>query len=123
MGDPNSGPAMPGAMLEKIHEVQRRQIRTSLQTGLFFGIAILIAAMLIAMAIDGWAVLYEHSLRWALTLLALTCAGVGFVIAGLVPLLRKHSMASVARQIDQTHPSLEERFLSLTELSQSHDSS
>src|SRR4029079_437079 len=103
MGDPNSGPSMPAAMLKKIHEVQRRQLRTSLQTGLFLALAILIIAMLVAMAIDGWAVLYEHSSRWALTLFALTCSGLGFVIAGVVPLLRKRSMTSVARQIDQAH--------------------
>jgi len=113
---------MPTAMLDKLHEVQRRQSRTSLKTGLFFGAAILIMAMLMAMAIDGWVVLYEQSARWTLTLLALVCAAAGFVIAGLVPLLRERSMASVARQIDQAHPSLQERFLSLTELSQSKDS-
>src|SRR5947208_552501 len=113
---------MPAAMLGKLREVQRRYFRACLEAGLYRGIAILLTAMLVAMAIDGWIILYDHRLRWALTLGSLSCAALGMLLGGIMPLLRKRSLNSFAREIDAAHPLLEERFLSLAEFSESQDS-
>jgi len=113
---------MPAAMLGKLRAVQQRYFRACLEVGLYRGIAILLTAMLVAMAVDGLVVLFDHRLRWALTLWALSCAAIGMLLGGVMPLLRKRSLSSFARQIDTAHPSLEERFLSLAEFAESQDS-
>jgi hypothetical protein len=121
MKAPNDGQQLPAAMLAKLNEVRRLSRRVSLVTGLFRGATLLLAAMLVAMALDWWVVLYDERWRWALTLCALACAAVGFALTGLLPLFRKRSLASLARQVDQAHPALEERFLTLAEFAQSQD--
>src|ERR1017187_2961532 len=101
MQAPNDGPQIPAAMLAKLNEVRRVDLGRCLRTGLCRGATGLLAAMLAAMAIDRCVVLYDERWRWALTLCALTGAGVGFVFLGLLPFLRKRSLVSLARQVDE----------------------
>ena len=121
MKAPNEGSQIPPAMLQKLREVRRQDRRVRLWTGLLRGIAIILAAMLVAMTIDWLVVLYDPRSRWALTLSALACAAAGSVLWGLIPLLRTRSLASIARQVDLAHPALEERYSTLAEVAQSTD--
>jgi len=121
MKAPNDGSQMPPAVLQKLREVRTQDRRVRLWTCLWRGIAILLAAMLVAMTVDWLVVLYDSRSRWAVTLAALVIATVGSVVWGLIPLLRTRSLASIARQVDLAHPALEERYSTLAEVAQSTD--
>ena len=86
------------------------------------GLAVLLTAMLLAMVVDWLSVLHDGRLRWALTLLALACAAVALIRGALLPLFKSRSLASIARQVDDANPNLEERYLTLTGFAQSGDS-
>src|SRR5437870_2483101 len=122
MKAPCDGPQVPAEVLAKLTDVRRLDRRRCLVTGFFRGAAILLGAMLVAMAIDWWVVLYDERGRWALTLSALAVAAAGFVLSAVLPLLRQRSLVSLARQVDQAHPGLEERYQTLAEYAQSQDS-
>ena len=81
MKTPTSGPQLPPAMLQKLREIRRQDGRVRLWTGVLRGLAILLAAMLVAMTIDWMVVLYGPGSRWALTLSALAFAAAGASVA------------------------------------------
>ena len=112
---------VPAPLLQKLDEVRRDERRVGLWSGLLHCLAILLGAMLVAMAIDWLAALHSHSWRWVLTLAALGCGGTALVRGCLLPLLRNRSLTSVARKVDDAHPGLEERYLTLTEFARSED--
>jgi hypothetical protein len=123
MKTPSDGFQMPEEMVQKLIQVRQQDRRTRFQAGLLRAIAILLAAMLAAMAIDWLMVLRLPLWRWTLTLAALAAVAVGFVQGCLLPLLRRRSLDSLAGDVDRAHPFLEERFLTLAGFAHDQDSS
>lgn len=121
MKTPNDGPGLPPEVLQKLNEIRREDRRVRFRTGLLRGLAILLTAMLVAMTIDWLAALHDERWRWTLTLLALAGGAVALLWGCLPPLLKPRSLASIAQQADSAHPSLEERFLTLTGFAQSKE--
>jgi hypothetical protein len=121
MKTPDDGSGLPPAVLQKLKEIRSEDRRVCLRTGFVRGLAVLLTAMLVTMAVDWLAVLHDERWRWSLTLLALACAAAALIRGCLPPLLRSRSLTSIARQVDSAHPSLEERFLTLAGLDQSQD--
>ncbi len=123
MKNPDNESNLPPEVLQKLNEIRNEDRRVRFRAGLLRGLAVLLIAMLAAMAIDWLAVLHDERLRWTLTLLALACAGVALIKGCLLPLLKSRSLASIAQDVDSAHPTLEERFLTLTGFAQSKDDS
>jgi hypothetical protein len=117
----SQGGEIPPSVLNTLNEVRRRDCGARVWSGLLRGAAILLCAMLVAMTIDWLLVLHEEFWRWTLTLVALGCAIAGFGQGCLLPLLRSRSLTSVARDVDQAHPSLEERFATVAEFARCQD--
>jgi len=117
----NTETPMPPAMLVKLEAVRRRGRKVSLLSGFLRGVAILLAAMVLAMLIDWLVGFYDKPWRWALTLTALTAGVAGLIHGCLLPLLRSRSLASVAREVDRANPALEERFETLTGFARSDE--
>jgi hypothetical protein len=121
MKNPNDGSGLPPEVLQKLNEIRSEDRRVRFRTGLLRGLAILLTAMLLAMAIDWLTSVHDERWRWTLTLLALACAAVALIRGCLPPLLKSRSLASIARETDNANPSLEERFLTVTGFAQSQD--
>ena len=121
MKNPNDGAQLPEPVLRKLKEVRSRERSVHLWAGFLRGLALLLSAMLVAMAIDWLVGLHEERWRWALTLLALALGAAALAFGCLPPLLRPRSLGSIAREVDLAHPSLEERYRTLTRPAQSQD--
>jgi hypothetical protein len=121
MKRPDDGPNLPPEVLQKLNEIRNEDRRVRFRAGLLRGLAVLLTAMLLAMAIDWLAVLHDERWRWTLSLLALACAVVALVRGCLPPLFKSRSLASIAREVDRAHPSAEERFLTVAGFAQSGD--
>jgi hypothetical protein len=121
MNTPNDGPPIPAAVLDKLNEIRALDRRARVWAGCLRTAAVFLAAMLAAMAVDWLVVLYDERWRWTLTSLALGGAAVAFVLGCVLPLFRTRSLTSIAREADQAHPSLEERYQTVTELAQSKE--
>lgn len=122
MNDTNAGSRMPLALLAKLEAVRRRARRTSLAAAGLRSLAILLLVMALAMAIDAVSGIHESAARWGLTGSALAVGLAAITWFCLWPLRRGRSLADVARLVDQAHPSLEERFETLTEFSGTQES-
>ena len=118
MNKPDDGSGLPPAVLRKLNEIRSEDKRVRFRTGFVRAMAVLLTAMMAAMAVDWLVVLHDERARWALTLLALACAAAALIRGCLA---RSRSLASIAHEVDHKHPSLEERFRTLTGLAQSQD--
>lgn len=121
MNKPNDGSSIPQEVMRKLVEIRREDRRVRFRTGLLRALAVLTAAMLAAMVIDWLAMLHDPRWRWTLTVVALGGAAAAFIYGCVLPLLRARSIASIARDVDKAHPTLEERLLTLAEFGQSQD--
>ena len=121
MNTPNEGSSLRPEVLQKLKEIRGEERRIRIRTGLLRGLAVLLTAMLVAMAIDWLLVLRNETGRWTLTLLALACAAGALIQGCLLPLFKSRSLASIAKDVDRAHPGAEERFLTLTGIAQSQD--
>ncbi|MHA3774446.1 hypothetical protein ACXR0O_23210 [Verrucomicrobiota bacterium sgz303538] len=117
--DPRSD--LPANVCQKLVLIQRRARMLKLIEGVVKTGAVLITAMIIAMFIDlvtGW---FDPRARYSITGITLG----GIVALGILwcalPLLRRRSIVSTAREVDQTVPQLQERWSTVTELAQSTD--
>jgi hypothetical protein len=115
------GAGLPGSVAKKLRAIQRRAVGFTFLRGAILAGAVLLAAMLAAMLIDwsiGW---FSPTARYTFTALALGAAGAAFFIWCARPLLHRRTIVSTAREVDQSLPQLEERWSTVTELSQSTD--
>ena len=115
------GAGLPGSVAKKLRAIQRRAVGFTLLRGAILAGAVLLGAMLAAMLIDwsvGW---FNPVARYTFTALALGAATAAFFIWCARPLLHRRSIVSTAREVDQSLPQLEERWSTVTELSQSTD--
>lgn len=112
---------LPPPVARKLRAIRRRARVLQVFRGLALALAVGIAALLLAMVVDaavGW---FAPAGRWGATLIALAVA-IGALIAGcLVPLARRRSLVTTARDVDDSVPQLEERWSTVTELAQSAD--
>jgi hypothetical protein len=120
MKNPNDGKGIPPTVRQKLAEIRREDRRVRLRVALLRTAAVFIAAMLVAMIVDWLAMLHNTGWRWTLTLDALGLAVVTFVLS-ILPLFRRRSLSSIARQADLAYPNLQERLLTLAEFEQSTD--
>ncbi len=115
------GAGLPGSVAKKLRAIQRRAVGFTFLRGVILAGAVLLGAMLAGMLID-WSVGWFHpTARYTVTALALGAAVAAFVIWCARPLLHRRTIDSTAREVDQSLPQLEERWSTVTELSQSTD--
>src|SRR5262245_34003433 len=115
------GAGLPGSVATKLRAIQRRAVGFTFLRGVILAGAVLLGAMRAAMLIDwrcGW---FSRAALYAFPALALGAAGAAFFIWCLRPLLHRRTIVSTAREVDQSLPQLEERWSTVTELSQSAD--
>ena len=117
----NAGRGFRAAWQEKLRAIQRRAVGFTFLRGVILAGAVLLGAMLAAMLIDwsiGW---FNPTARYTVTALALGAAAAAFLVWCARPLLHRRTIVSTAREVDQSLPQLEERWSTVTELSQSTD--
>src|SRR5690606_6969167 len=68
--------------------------------------------------VAGW---FSTTVRYVITLTSLSMATVAFIAWTVMPLARRPTLATAARDVDQAIPQLEERWSTVTELSQNTD--
>jgi hypothetical protein len=115
------GAGLPSSVAKKLRAIQRRAVGFTFLRGTILAGTVLLAAMLAAMLIDwsvGW---FNSTARYAATVLALGAAAAALVIWCARPLLHRRTIVSTARDVDQSLPQLEERWSTVTELSQNTD--
>src|SRR5687767_636158 len=115
------GSDLPGVIAAKLRAIRRRAVTLTLLQGLVLTGSVLIAAMLVALAVDwtvGW---FSPAGRYTFTALALVATGAAFIFWCLRPLARTRTIVATARDVDASLPQLEERWSTVTELSQSKD--
>lgn len=115
------GNELPKIVAQKLRAIRRRAIGLTILEGLTFTAAVLFAAALAAMIIDwgvGW---FDARARYATTLLTLGAAAAAFAYWVLRPLAHRRTIIATARDVDATLPQLEERWSTVTELSQNQD--
>ncbi len=112
---------LPSVVEAKLRAVRRRIVGIRTTGGLILTATVLLLVMMVAMAIDWMVVLFDHRWRMAVTLSSLAFPAVTLAAWFVRPLLSRHRLASVARVVDRSVPSLEERWSTVTELAESTD--
>jgi len=115
------GAGLPDSVAKKLRAIQRRAVGFTFLRGVILAGAVLLGAMLAAMLTDwsiGW---FSPTARYTATALALAAALAALFIWCARPLLHRRTIVSTAREVDQSLPQLEERWSTVTELSQSTD--
>ena len=101
---------LPSVMEVKLRAIRRRQAMLAGARAVMIGASALLVAMLVAMMIDWSFTLFSTGVRTALTVGALTLAGVALVAAGLKPLVAALGWTRAAATADEAAPQLEERW-------------
>ena len=117
----DSQPQLPPNVAQKLRSIRRRALVLALLEGLAHTGAILIGAMLVAMLIDlavGW---LDPLARYTVTSVALGSVAILFLLWCALPFIRRRTIVSTAREVDQNVPQLEERWSTVTELAQNND--
>jgi hypothetical protein len=115
------GSDLPNTIATKLRAIRRRAVGLTMLQGLVLTGAVLLAAAFVAMAVD-WAVgWFDPFARHTMTGLAMGAAAAAFFFWFLRPLAHKRTIVSTAREVDATLPQLQERWSTVTELSQSPD--
>lgn len=108
---------VPTNMADKLAAVRDRTWKVRLATALVCGLAVLLVAMGLAMAIDRWATLYSPAWRTILTLSALTATAMTIGAWILAAWHHVSRVDRVAADVDRSVPKLEERWSTIAELS------
>ncbi|MGI8603664.1 MAG: hypothetical protein ACR2OZ_11790 [Verrucomicrobiales bacterium] len=121
MKDHQSPNELPKSLAQKLRAIQRRAFVLKLSEGVVRTLAALILGLLLAMLIDwtmGW---LDVRVRVSFTLLVFGAAVIGCAVWCVRPLLQSRTIVSTARDVDETLPQLEERWSTVTELSENAD--
>ncbi len=112
---------LPPNVAQKLRSIRRRARTLAFLEGLARTGAVLIGAMLVAMLIDlavGW---LDPRARYLVTSVALGSVAILCLLWCALPVLRRRTIVSTARDVDQNVPQLEERWSTVTELAQNND--
>ncbi len=112
---------VPAPVQRKLQEVQRRETFLRFLSGATSALSAFLAVMLAAMLIDWMFTLFSTSLRVTLTAVAVGAGALLLLSWGVRPLLERFRLKEVARNVDQAIPQLEERWSTVTELSDTDD--
>jgi hypothetical protein len=121
MNTNDSSRKLPAGVVEKLRKIRRRARVLGLLEGLVRTGTVLLAAMLVAMLIDlavGW---LDPRARYTITSVALGSVAVLFLLWCAMPFLRRRTIVSTAREVEEASPQLEERWSTVTELAQNND--
>jgi len=121
MSSVNQSRSIPSTVTSRLRAVRRKQFGVRALEGLLVGMAVLLAAMLLAMAVDWLIVLFSPTARTAVTVAALVLGATAFVLCAVRLVLAQRRLSAIARQVDQAVPRLEERWSTVTELAESED--
>lgn len=112
--------AIPAAIADKLDDVRRRTLRVRLGTAIVAAIGVLLTAMAVAMLVDWLATIYDFRWRALLTYSAWTAAGATLIAWAVAAWRHTRRVEHVAAKVDQEIPELEERWSTVTELSNSN---
>ena len=112
---------LPKGIVSKLRAIRRRAIGLSLVRGLCLSLAVFITAVLIAMVVDMLAGWFDTRPRYAFTFVALAAGLISVLWWCIRPLLHRRSIIATAQEVDATLPQLEERWSTVTEISQNTD--
>ncbi len=112
---------VPQSVLGKLRAVRRAERRVQLITGTLKIIAFLLGLLALAMMIDALFVLFAPAARWGVTATTFVLAAVSLLIWGIFPLLKRLQLRALARSVDAAVPDLQERWSTVTGLTQSKD--
>ncbi|MCA9084359.1 MAG: hypothetical protein KDA81_09905, partial [Planctomycetaceae bacterium] len=121
MSEITNNHVLPSAIEAKLRSIRWRQIMLALVRAVVASATVLCAAMLVAMIIDWWFVLFSTTIRTILTTVSLTAAGVTLLVVGRSPLLKALRIRAVAEAADRTVPQLEERWLTVASFANTAD--
>jgi hypothetical protein len=108
---------LPEGLSRKLRAIRRRALMLGLARDVILALAALLACMVVAMALDRTFAWLDPFPRYAATFLTL---GVALVLL-FVLRPRRQTVVGTAREVDQSLPQLEERWSTVTELSQNTD--
>ena len=109
---------IPIAVADKLETVRTEAWRIRLRTALLGSLGVLLGAMGVVMAVDWWATLFSPAWRSVLTLSALGVSGSTLVLWILSAKRSVSRAASLAAEVDRSLPPLEERWSTITQLSE-----
>jgi|GEM_PF-1831491 len=114
---------LPATMADKLDAVRRRTLRVRIGTAIVAAIGVLLAAMAVAMLIDWLATIYDF--RWRAVLTYTTWAAAGTTLLTWIFTAWRHTrqVDQVAVKVDHEIPELEERWSTVTSLSNQGGSS
>ncbi len=112
---------VPAQVQNKLRDVRRRETRLKFLSGATSALAAFLAVMMAAMLVDWLFTLFSTPLRTILTLIALATGALLLLVWGLRPLISRFHATDVARDVDEAIPQLEERWSTVTELSETLD--
>ncbi|MCK4849740.1 MAG: hypothetical protein KAT11_00240 [Phycisphaerae bacterium] len=112
---------IPAEVKNKLRKVRRRMRLLAAMRGLIITVAVLLVSMLAVMLIDRFVSILDKRWRCLLTYTSLCLAGAAMIVWLLRPLFLRRGLSAVAMAVDNAVPSLEERWATVTELSQSTD--
>src|SRR5688572_13539767 len=108
---------LPKGLAQKLRAIRRRSLALTLARAGILALAALLGAMALAMALDWLFAWLNPFPRYAA--IAVTIAIVLVLVVVLRP--RRRTVVGTAREVDQSLPQLEERWSTVTELSQNQD--
>src|SRR5688572_7396848 len=117
----DAGSGLPKSIAQKLRAIRRRAIALTLLKGLALTAAVFVAATLAAIVVDwlvGW---FDSRARYTATILTFAATAAAFVWWCIRPLASRRTIVSTAREVDETMPQLEERWSTVTEISQNKD--
>jgi len=120
MSNPVPTGNLPTAIEQKLRAVRRRQFVLLTTRGLAIGFGALLMGMIIAMTIDWSFVIFSPAARLALTLVTIAIAAGVTALALLNPLRNASTFKQIARLIDASVPSLQQRWTTVTNLASTH---
>ncbi|WP_010584302.1 hypothetical protein [Schlesneria paludicola] len=112
---------VPRLIDRKLNAVRGREQAMRVLSGALVSTTLFCVLLLGAMAVDWLSTPFSLMIRVLITLTALICGTLGAAAYVLRPLLIRPSMPHVAGMVEASVPQLEERWTTITDLSNSHD--
>ncbi|QDT12925.1 hypothetical protein [Planctomycetes bacterium K23_9] len=119
MSQQNTLGRLPSVIEHKLRWIQRRQLALTTARGIAIGLGVLLVGMIVAMTADWLIVLFSPSMRTVLTIATVGTAITAAILALVGPLRKAWDIRHAARCVDAQIPNLQERWSTVTELSQS----